>query len=84
MEDCAETTKRTRRASHVIRNRKGREIALRISPTEAIRLMCAECLGWEIAPKDCTSPLCPLFPFRGEHLIHLRGINYSKGREPRA
>jgi hypothetical protein len=30
----------------------------------AIKVMCTECLGWEEHPKDCTSPLCPLFPYR--------------------
>ena len=30
----------------------------------AIKLMCTECLGYETNPKECTSPKCPLFPFR--------------------
>ena len=28
---------------------------------------CAECMGWEDLPdsvRDCTAPLCPLFPYR--------------------
>ncbi|HUT61068.1 MAG TPA: hypothetical protein VNA25_24740, partial [Phycisphaerae bacterium] len=31
---------------------------------------CAECMGWEDLPdsvRDCTSPLCPLFPYRPYH-----------------
>jgi hypothetical protein len=34
----------------------------------AIKLMCTECLGWETHPSECTSPLCPLFPFKGKTL----------------
>ena len=31
----------------------------------AIKIMCTECLGYEGDPqKHCTSPTCPLFPFR--------------------
>ena len=30
----------------------------------AIKLMCTECMGFD-SPSDCTSPMCPLFPFRG-------------------
>ena len=31
----------------------------------AIFAQCWECLGWEIHPDtDCTSPECPLYPYR--------------------
>ncbi|MFN3076320.1 MAG: hypothetical protein ABT940_05480 [Alphaproteobacteria bacterium] len=48
-----------------IRASNGDFIALRYARAEAIKLMCTECLGWEVHPKDCTAPTCPLFPFRG-------------------
>ena len=31
----------------------------------AVRVHCQECIGWEGLVKDCTSPMCPLYPFRG-------------------
>ena len=39
----------------------------RYARSKAIKLMCTECCGWgEMHPKDCLSPTCPLFPFRGK------------------
>jgi len=38
----------------------------------AIKAMCTECLGWgEEHPKDCTSPLCPLYPYRNKTTISI-------------
>jgi len=37
--------------------------------SKAIKAMCTECLGFEDHPSSCTSPLCPLFPFRGKILL---------------
>ena len=34
----------------------------------AIKIFCSECLGHEDHPKDCTAPMCPLYPFRGKSL----------------
>jgi hypothetical protein len=46
-----------------IRTRRGiEEVSLR--QRSAIMAMCRECLGFETEPRDCTSPLCALFPFR--------------------
>lgn len=36
---------------------------------KAIKIFCTECLGWGDHPNDCTSTLCPLFPFRGRTLM---------------
>jgi hypothetical protein len=48
---------------HTIRTKKGiQEVCL--IPRTAIMAMCRECLGFETEPKNCTSPMCPLFPFR--------------------
>jgi hypothetical protein len=33
----------------------------------AIKLQCLECLGWESNSKNCSSPLCPLYPFSRSH-----------------
>jgi len=42
-----------------------------INRKEAIKLHCTECMGWETDPKCCTSPLCPLYPFRGKTKLSL-------------
>jgi hypothetical protein len=35
----------------------------------AIKMCCTECLGFEADPRsECTSPLCPLYPYRGKTL----------------
>lgn len=34
----------------------------------AVKVFCTECLGWSSPPSECTSKLCPLFPFRGKTL----------------
>lgn len=35
----------------------------------AIKVLCTECLGFEADPRtECTSILCPVFPFRGRTL----------------
>ena len=45
----------------------------------AIYIKCMECLGWEGNPnKDCCSPTCPLFPWRGRTYKTLRGDKKAK------
>jgi len=35
------------------------------SRKKAVHAHCYECLGWEIGHEtDCTSPACPLYPYR--------------------
>ena len=65
VEQAKKRTRATSVASHVVRTRDGGTKAIKCGRKQAIYLMCMECLGWEANPKDCTSPLCPLFPFRG-------------------
>ena len=64
-----QTTQKRKRTtslvSHTVRTRDGGKKTLKYGRKQAIQLTCMECLGWEDSPKDCTSPLCPLFPFRG-------------------
>ena len=59
--------------SHTVRTKDGGKKALKCGRKLAIRLFCTECLGWDSHPADCTSPLCPLFPFRGITQASLRG-----------
>ncbi len=41
----------------------GRQKSIRV--TEAVRLNCAECMGWQLAEIDrCVDKLCPLWPWR--------------------
>ena len=60
-------------ALHTVRTRDGGKKATKCGRKQAILLMCTECLGWEHHPKDCTAPLCPLFPFRGITMASQRG-----------
>ena len=66
-------------ASHTVRAKDGGKITLRYGRKLAIRLFCTECLGWEDNPRDCTAPLCPLYPFRGSTLASLRAKNGRAG-----
>ena len=41
------------------------KIVKSLTPIKAIRFNCLECVGWSFMEVElCTSPLCPLFPFR--------------------
>ena len=51
---------------HTVRHRNGKTTVIdNYTRGKAIKLMCSECMGFESHPKDCTDPLCPLFPYRG-------------------
>ena len=51
---------------HAIRkNGQGEMKVVKLTARRAIQENCKECLGWEVNPKDCSSPHCALFPFRG-------------------
>ena len=57
--------------SHTIRRKEGGTETVKLNPLLAIKANCRECLGWEGSTESCTSPLCPLFPFRtGESHNH--------------
>lgn len=58
-------TIRARMVAHTVRTRDGGTKAIKAGRKQAILLMCVECLGWETHPRDCTSRLCPLYPYRG-------------------
>jgi hypothetical protein len=57
---------------HTIRQPDGKTKTVTMTRDDAIRFFCYECLGWQKTEvKNCTAPLCPLFPFRP-------GANFSK------
>jgi hypothetical protein len=59
--------------SHTVRTRDGGKKALKYARKQAIYLTCTECMGWDENPSNCTSPLCPIYPFRGYTRASLRG-----------
>lgn len=65
---------------HTIRTKDRGTKTFSYARTLAVRLFCTECLGWETDPKDCTSPLCPLFPFRRRTQSSLKG---DPGTQPK-
>jgi len=50
--------------THKITSRSGKIQTVRLTPRSAILYFCRECLGFETSPNLCTSPNCPLYPFR--------------------
>jgi hypothetical protein len=49
----------------ILKNGNGKTRVVSITPLKAIRLHCVECMGFQPSMiRDCTSPLCPVFPFR--------------------
>ncbi len=57
--------------NHTIRSKDGTTMTFADYPrNKAIKAMCYECMGWDGDPKvECTSPQCPLYPYRGKLLI---------------
>ena len=53
------------KVTHEVRTKSGKTKVLSYGRKDAILMMCVECMGWETDPKECQSPLCPLYPFRG-------------------
>ncbi len=50
---------------HTIRKREGGTKAVMLSPLKAIRHHRLECVDYSASEiRNCTSPLCPLYPFR--------------------
>lgn len=53
--------------THAVRGWSGGEVEIQgLTRARAIKLHCTECMGWEGHPRDCTSPLCALYPYRGK------------------
>ena len=68
--------------SHTVRTRdEGTRYFKHYGRRLAMAIFCTECLGWEEDPKECTAPLCPLFPFRTKSLMTQRGSKKSISAE---
>ncbi len=51
--------------NHSIRSKDGGTKRVQLTPIKSIRFHCLECVSWSTAEvKNCTSPLCPLYPYR--------------------
>ena len=63
---------------HTIRkDGNNQTITLNLTPRTAILRFCSECMGFnQYEVEKCTSPLCPLFPFRNRRA--------TKGTQPRS
>jgi hypothetical protein len=61
-----ESTRKSTAISHSVRCRTGGTVEIgSYTRGKAIRLFCTECMGFQGSlVKDCTDPLCPLYPFR--------------------
>jgi len=51
---------------HTVRKSgEGKTRVVNLTPLKAIRLNCIECMGFQQSlVKECSSILCPLYPFR--------------------
>jgi len=50
---------------HIIWGKNGEQKKVELTPLKAIRLHCLQCVCWTAYEvKNCTSPRCPLYPFR--------------------
>ena len=58
---------------HTVRTSENGRVELDLTPGLAIKLKCVDCMGYESHPKDCTSVLCPLYPYRGKTLLSMHG-----------
>ena len=63
---------------HTVRTQDGGTRTMKMARTLAVRAMCTECMGWDSHPKDCTSKLCPLYPFRGRTQATAKGDGGGK------
>lgn len=50
---------------HEIRDKNGGTRTVKLTPLKAIKLFCQEAFCWTAHEvKNCTSPICPLYPYR--------------------
>jgi hypothetical protein len=54
---------------HTIRTKDGGTVTAELNRSRAIKAMCTECMGFEANPKECTSTLCPIYPWRGKLML---------------
>ena len=61
----------SQRFDHTVRSPNGEVMIPNLRAIEAIRLNCAECMGWHLAEIDrCVDKLCPLWPWRGRTTLY--------------
>jgi len=50
---------------HIIRDKNGKLVIVKLTFAKAIKLFCIECMGFSQQDvKNCTSVLCPLFKYK--------------------
>ena len=50
---------------HIIRNKEGKLVVVKLTFAKAIKLFCIECMGFQQQEvKNCTSILCPLYKYK--------------------
>jgi hypothetical protein len=60
---------------HTIRSKEDGTRKVSLTPLRAIRFHCLECIGWKPSEvKNCTSILCPLYPYRSGSNSERKGI----------
>jgi hypothetical protein len=66
-------------AGHTVKKEGGGTVLIKpYSIRRAIALNCTECMGFAAGEvKDCTSPTCPLFPFRRGTMLAKKGMAAS-------
>ena len=69
----------TKVRKHTMRTADEGTITLKVSRKLAMSAFCTECLGWEGDPQDCTSPLCPLYPYRVKTQTTIKGDPGTQG-----
>ena len=63
---------------HMIRDSKGGLKEVRLTSLSAIKAFCRECVGWKSSEVgQCTSTLCPLYPFRFGRNPSRKGVGGS-------
>ena len=70
---------------HTIRTENGTE-EVTLTPLTAVKYLCRECMGFQAHEvKNCTSPLCPVYPFRmGKGHTGRKGGNIAENIRSRA
>ena len=71
---------------HTIETAEGGTKEVTLTPRTAIRANCIMCMGYQMYEvRDCTSPQCPLYPFRmGEAHTGRKGGAFAHTAESQA
>ncbi len=55
---------------HKVKDHKGGLVEIQnYTRAKAIKTFCSECMPGQNPKTDCTSPTCPLYPYRGKKLL---------------